>query len=487
MTARSPGIFGTALPQQIPRCFTRYICYNSALVLLILAFYGPTGWLAGFKGGSMSSNKKIEIPVGGEKITIENEVLQIPDRPIIPFVEGDGTGRDIWRAAVRVFDAAVEKAYGSRRSVRWMEVYAGEKAHNLYGSWLPDDTVQAFQEYLVGIKGPLTTPIGGGIRSLNVALRKALDLYVCQRPVRYFMGVPSPVKHPEYVDMVVFRENTEDIYTGIEFESGTADNQSFKTLLRDNFPKEYAKIRFPETAGIGIKPVSKEGTARLVRAAIRWALENKRRSVTLVHKGNIMKYTEGAFRNWGYEVAEQEFGDRVYTWAAWERTRQDSGEEQANATQAAALKDGKLLVKDVIADIVFQQTITRAQEFDVLATMNLNGDYLSDALAAQVGGIGIAPGGNINYTSGHAVFEATHGTAPKYADKDMVNPGSLILSGEMMLRYLGWHEAADLIIKGMENAIAAKTVTYDFHRLMEGARLLKCSEFGEAVIFHMDD
>jgi len=337
----------------------------------------------------------------------------------------------------------------------------------------------------VGIKGPLTTPIGGGIRSLNVALRKALDLYVCQRPVTYFAGVPSPVKHPEYVDMVVFRENTEDIYTGIEFELGSQENRRFKELLKEQFPKEYTKMRFPETSGIGIKPVSQEGTARLVRAAIRWALENKRRSVTLVHKGNIMKFTEGAFRNWGYEVAEQEFGDRVYTWSEWERARSEKGEDQANAEQDAALKAGKLLVKDVIADIVFQQTITRAREFDVLATMNLNGDYLSDALAAQVGGIGIAPGGNINYTTGHAVFEATHGTAPKYADKDMVNPGSVILSGEMMFRYMGWHEAADQIIKGMDGAIAAKTVTYDFHRLMDNATLLKTSEFGEAVIQQM--
>jgi isocitrate dehydrogenase len=401
-------------------------------------------------------------------------------------VEGDGTGRDIWKASQRVLDAAVEKAYQGRKQICWMEVFAGEKAFSSFGSWLLDETVQAFNEFLVGIKGPLTTPIGGGIRSLNVALRKALDLYVCQRPVRYFQGVPSPVKHPEYVDMVVFRENTEDIYTGIEFEYGTAENQQFKDLLKEHFPKEHAKIRFPTTAGVGLKPVSVEGTERLVRAAIRWALENKRRSVTLVHKGNIMKFTEGAFRNWGYEVAEREFGERVYTWATWERTRLEKDEEAANAEQEAALKAGKLLIKDVIADIVFQQTITRARDFDVLATMNLNGDYLSDALAAQVGGIGIAPGGNINYTTGHAVFEATHGTAPKYADKDMVNPGSVILSGEMMLRYMGWNEAAEMVIQGMEGAITAKTVTYDFHRLMDGATLLKCSEFGDAVIQHMD-
>ncbi len=428
----------------------------------------------------------IQVPKGGEKICIENGELQVPDRPILPFIEGDGTGRDIWKASVRVLDAAVEKAYGGKRQIHWMEVYAGEKAYNNFGSWLPDETVEAFQEFLVGIKGPLTTPIGGGIRSLNVALRKTLDLFVCQRPVRYFAGVPSPVKHPEYVDMVVFRENTEDIYTGIEFEHGSEDNRRFKELLQSQFPKEYARIRFPDSSGLGLKPVSQEGTERLVRAAIRWALANGRRSLTLVHKGNIMKYTEGAFRNWGYELAEREFGDRVYTWARWEDTRTEAGEAAANAEQEAALQEGRLLIKDVIADIVFQQTITRAREFDVLATMNLNGDYLSDALAAQVGGIGIAPGGNINYDTGHAVFEATHGTAPKYADKDMVNPGSVILSGEMMLNYMGWNEAAELVIKGMEGAIQARTVTYDFHRLMEGATLLKTSEFGEAVIRHMD-
>jgi isocitrate dehydrogenase len=429
----------------------------------------------------------IRVPKGGEKITITDGKLQVPDRPVLPFVEGDGTGRDIWRASVRVFDAAVAKAYGNRRKVMWMEVFAGEKAFTQFGTWLPDETIQAFNEFLVGIKGPLTTPIGGGIRSLNVALRKALDLYVCQRPVRYFQGVPSPVKHPEQVDMVIFRENTEDIYTGIEFEHGTSESQAFKQLLQEHFPKEYAKIRFPNTAGIGVKPVSAEGTYRLVRAAIQWALDNHRKSVTLVHKGNIMKYTEGAFRNWGYELAEKEFGNQTYTWAQWERTKDSQSEEAANAEQDTALKAGRLLIKDVIADIVFQQTITRPREFDVLATMNLNGDYLSDALAAQVGGIGIAPGGNINYATGHAVFEATHGTAPKYADKDQVNPGSVILSGEMMFRYMGWGEAADRIIKGMEGAIAAKTVTYDFHRLMEGATKLKCSEFGDAIIQHMED
>lgn len=428
----------------------------------------------------------LQNPQSGERIRMEGGQLIVPNQPIIPFVEGDGTGRDIWRASQRVFDAAVEKAYGGKRKIHWLEVLAGEKAFQQTGNWLPEETLTVFREYLVGIKGPLTTPVGGGIRSLNVALRKALDLYVCLRPVRYFKGVPSPVRRPEDVDMVIFRENTEDIYTGIEFELGSEANQRFKAFLRENFPQEYQKIRFPQTAAFSLKPVSKEGTYRLVRAALRYALQYKRRSVTLVHKGNIMKFTEGAFRNWGYELAEQEFGDQVYTWAQWERTKAEKGEEAANAEQDAALKAGKLLIKDVIADIVFQQTITRARDFDVLATMNLNGDYLSDALAAQVGGIGIAPGGNINYDSGHAVFEATHGTAPKYADKDMVNPGSVILSGEMMLRYMGWDEAADLIIRGMDGAIQAKTVTYDFHRLMEGATLLKCSEFGDAVIRHMD-
>ncbi len=427
----------------------------------------------------------ISVPTTGEKISIVAGKLSVPNHPVLPFVEGDGIGRDIWRASQRVFDAAVKQAYGESRKIEWMEVFAGEKAFQKVGSWLPDETVQAFMEFLVGIKGPLTTPIGGGIRSLNVALRKALDLYVCQRPVRYFTGVPSPVRHPEYVDMVIFRENTEDIYTGIEFEYGTEDNHRFVHMLKESFPAEYEKMRFPETSGIGIKPVSKEGTFRLVRSAIQWALENQRRSVTLVHKGNIMKYTEGAFRNWGYELALSEFSDRVYTWAEWERTKNGKGEEAANIEQDSALRAGKMLVKDVIADIVFQQTLTRPREFDVLATMNLNGDYLSDALAAQVGGIGIAPGGNINYTTGHAVFEATHGTAPKYTDKDVVNPGSLILSGEMMFRYMGWNEVADLIVKGMEGAISAKTVTYDFHRQMDGATLLKCSEFGDAIIRQM--
>jgi isocitrate dehydrogenase len=429
----------------------------------------------------------ISVPDTGDKITITGGKLFVPDHPVIPFVEGDGTGRDIWRASRRVFDAAVRLAYGEKRKVEWMEVFAGEKANKLIGSWLPEETIQAFREYLVGIKGPLTTPVGGGIRSLNVALRKALDLYVCQRPVRYFPGVPSPVRHPENVNMVIFRENTEDIYTGMEFEYGTQKNEIFKRLLKENFPEEYEKMPFPETAGIGLKSISREGTFRLVRAAIQWALDNKRLSVTLVHKGNIMKYTEGAFRKWGYELAEAEFGDRVYTWAQWERTKEEKGEDAAQREQDEYCQAGKLLIKDFIADNLFQQTLLRSSNFDVLATTNLNGDYLSDALAAQVGGIGIAPGGNINYANGHAVFEATHGTAPRHADKDEINPGSLILSGEMMFCYLGWTEAADLIIKGMEGAIAAKTVTYDFHRLLEGATLLKCSEFGDAIIQHMAD
>lgn len=433
------------------------------------------------------SYQSIEVPAEGEKITVKDSKLQVPDQVILPFIEGDGTGPDIWRAASNVFNAAVKKAYQGTRKVVWMEVFAGEKAYNKLGQWLPEETIEAFKDYLVGIKGPLTTPVGGGFRSLNVALRKALDLYVCLRPVRYYSGVPSPVKRPEDVDMVVFRENTEDIYAGIEFQKGTPQEKEFKRLLKEYFPDEYAKMRFPESSGIGIKPVSEEGSKRLVRAAIRYGLENDRRSVTLVHKGNIMKFTEGAFRTWGYEVAEAEFGAQVYTWAQWERTKTDKGQEAANTEQKEALNAGKLLVKDVIADIVFQQTITRASEFDILATMNLNGDYLSDALAAQVGGIGIAPGGNINYEHGHAIFEATHGTAPKYANQDVVNPGSVILSGEMMFKYMGWHEVARLIVKGLEGAISAKTVTYDFNRLMDGATKLSTSEFGEAIIQHMDD
>jgi isocitrate dehydrogenase len=421
----------------------------------------------------------------GEKIAKSGEKLHVPDRPIVPFIEGDGTGPDIWRASVRVLDAAVEKAYKGKRKISWMEVYAGQKAFDAHNTWLPDDTVTAFREFLVGIKGPLTTPIGGGIRSLNVALRQMLDLYVCLRPVRWFKGVPSPVKRPEKVDMVIFRENTEDIYAGIEFEQGSEANKKFLTLFKEAFPKEYSKIRFPETSGIGIKPTSKEGTERLVRAALKYAVDFKRKSVTIVHKGNIMKFTEGAFRNWSYALAEEEFAGKTYTWEQWERTKKAKGEDAANAEQKTALAAGKILVKDAIADITLQQVLTRPDEFDVIATMNLNGDYLSDALAAQVGGIGIAPGGNINYVTGHAVFEATHGTAPKYANQDKVNPGSVILSGEMMLRYMGWTEAADLIIKGMDGAIGAKTVTYDFARLMEGAKEVKCSEFGSAIVAQM--
>ena len=428
---------------------------------------------------------RFEVPSGGEPITIQDGVLQVPDRPILPYIEGDGTGPDIWRATSRVLEAAVEKAYGGGRKLMWMEVYAGGKSFELLGTWLPDETVDAFRKYHVGIKGPLTTPVGGGIRSLNVALRQILDLYVCLRPVRWFQGVPSPVRAPQDVDMVIFRENTEDIYAGIEFEEGTEPNRKFLALLRENFPTEYGKIRFPETSGLGLKPVSVEGTERLVRAAVQYAVDQKRRSVTFVHKGNIMKFTEGAFRNWGYALAEREFGDSVYTWEQWERTKARDGEQAANAEQKAALEAGRILVKDAIADITLQQVLTRPREFDVIATMNLNGDYLSDALAAQVGGIGIAPGGNINYTTGHAVFEATHGTAPKYADQDKVNPGSLTLSGEMMLRYLGWNEAADLVVKGMDGAISEGIVTYDFARLREGAREVKCSEFGAAVIERM--
>ncbi|MCJ7678746.1 MAG: NADP-dependent isocitrate dehydrogenase [Anaerolineales bacterium] len=425
------------------------------------------------------------VPSTGQRITLHNGRLAVPDAPIIPFIEGDGTGRDIWRASVRVFDAAVRKAYGDRRRVAWMEVFAGEKSFTQNNSWLPDETVDAFREFRVGIKGPLTTPVGGGIRSLNVALRIALDLYVCLRPVRHFEGVPSPVRRPQYVDMVIFRENTEDLYTGIEFEAYSEANAQFQALLKQHFPKEFTKVRFPDSSSFALKPISREGTERLVRAAIQWALDNQRRSVTLMHKGNIMKFTEGAFRNWGYELAEREFSERVYTWATWERTRGSQGEAAANQEQDEAVRGGRILIKDVIADIAFQQTLTRPREFDVIATMNLNGDYLSDALAAQVGGIGSAPGGNINFETGHAVFEATHGTAPKYTDKDVVNPGSVILSGEMMFRHLGWTEAADLILHGIEGAIAARRVTYDFHRLMDNATLVRCSEFGEAIIEHM--
>ena len=424
----------------------------------------------------------IQPPPGGAKITISNGQLQVPDQPIIPFIEGDGTGRDIWAASVRVFDAAVQKAYGGKRKIHWMEVFAGEKANRTFNSWLPDETVKACRDYLVSIKGPLTTPVGGGIRSLNVALRQMLDLYVCQRPVRWFKGVPSPIRSPEKVDMVIFRENTEDIYAGIEFEEGSADCKKFLDLFKQNFPKQFAKIRFPESSGIGLKPASREGTERLFRSAVQYAIANKRKSITIVHKGNIMKFTEGAFRNWCYRVAESEFSDHVFTWEQWERIKASQGERAAGEQMDAAKKSGKIIIKDAIADITLQQILTRPDEFDVIATMNLNGDYISDALAAQVGGIGIAPGGNINYLTGHAVFEATHGTAPKYADLDKVNPGSLILSGEMMLRYMGWLEAADAIIGAMDRTIGQKTVTYDFARLMTGATEVKCSEFGSLLI-----
>jgi isocitrate dehydrogenase len=430
------------------------------------------------------SYKKIVIPAG-EKITMQNGVLNVPNNPIVPFIEGDGTGADIWRASVRVMDAAVEKAYGGKKKISWMEVYAGEKANEVYEEtvWLPEETNDAIREYLVGIKGPLTTPVGGGIRSINVALRQILDLYACIRPVQYFTGVPSPVKQPELVDMVIFRENTEDIYAGIEYQAQTPDAIKLIKFLQEEM--KVTKIRFPDTSSIGIKPVSQEGTERLVRAALKYALENKRRNLTLVHKGNIMKFTEGSFKNWGYALAEREFGSQVYTWAQWERTKEASGESAANAEQDAALKSGKLLVKDAIADAFLQQILLRPSEYDVIATLNLNGDYLSDALAAQVGGIGIAPGANINYISGHAVFEATHGTAPKYAGQDKVNPSSVILSGEMMFRFFGWNEAADLILSSLSKTIGQKRVTYDFHRLMEGATLLKCSEFGDALIENM--
>jgi len=464
--------------------------------------------------------KNITVPPDGAKISIEAGKLQVPDNPIIPYVEGDGTGRDIWRATVRVIDAAVEKAYGGKRKIRWMEVYAGEKAFKMFKAWLPDETVAAFREFLVGIKGPLTTPIGGGIRSLNVALRQMLDLYVCLRPVRYYNGAPSPMKHPEYVNMVIFRENTEDIYTGLEFPYGSEDNRKFMAMLKEAFPKDYSKIRFPETSGVGIKPISVEGTERLVRAAIKWALENKRKSINLVHKGNIMKYTEGAFKDWGYALAKREFREQIVTeresWILGNKEAQpdlsveenarlvDPGFDMMSPDQQNTIKreveealklwnthgngqwKKKLLIKDSIADVTLQFVLIRPRDYDVIATMNLNGDYISDALAAQVGGIGIAPGANINYVTGHAIFEATHGTAPKYANLDKVNPGSVILSSEMMLRYMGWVEAADLIVKGLEGAVAAKTVTYDFARLMDGAVEVKCSEFGNAIIKHMD-
>ncbi|MFO1501937.1 MAG: NADP-dependent isocitrate dehydrogenase [Verrucomicrobiota bacterium] len=450
--------------------------------------------------------KDVAPPAGG-KITSSGGKLTVPDNPIIPFIRGDGTGPDIWAASERVFNAAAQKAYGGKRKIAWFEVFAGEAAKRRFDNWLPDDTIEAFKEYLVGIKGPLTTPVGGGIRSLNVALRQLLDLYVCLRPVQYFQGVPSPVKHPEKVDMVIFRENTEDIYAGIEFSGGSPEAERFLAFLAQEFPKDFNKIRFgtrekvadylkvaapdhsAEAAqvcvGIGVKPISLVGTIRLIRAAIDYAIRHQRRSVTIVHKGNIMKFTEGAFRDWAYAAADRIFGSKIYTWARWERTKREQGEPIANEEQRAAVKGGAILVKDAIADITLQQVLTRPEDFDVIATPNLNGDYLSDALAAQVGGIGIAPGGNINYVTGHAIFEATHGTAPKYANQDKVNPGSVVLSGEMMLRYMGWTEAADLILKGLNGAIASKRVTYDFARLMEGATEIKCSEFGDNIIAHM--
>ncbi len=419
----------------------------------------------------------------GENITVTNGTLQVPNAPIIPFIIGDGTGPDIWNAAVRVFDAAVEKAYNGEKKIEWKEVYAGEKAFNKTGNWLPEETLDLIREHIIAIKGPLTTPVGGGIRSLNVALRQELDLYTCLRPVRYFTGVPSPVKRPEDTDMVIFRENTEDIYAGIEYAEGSEGVAKLLEFLQNEMGVN--KIRFPETSGLGIKPISKEGTERLVRAAIEYALEHKRASLTLVHKGNIMKFTEGAFKNWGYELAEREYAEHVFTWNQYDRIKEEEGTDAANKAQADAEAAGKLIVKDSIADIFLQQILTRPKEFDVVATMNLNGDYISDALAAQVGGIGIAPGANINYMTGHAIFEATHGTAPKYAGLDKVNPSSVILSGEMMFRHLGWNEAADLIIKSMETSIEAKVVTYDFARLMDGATEVKCSEFADELIKNM--
>jgi len=420
----------------------------------------------------------------GEKITVKNGVLNVPNNPIIPFIEGDGIGPDIWAASERVLNAAVEKAYKGERKLVWKEVLAGEKAFNQTGEWLPSETLDLINEYLIAIKGPLTTPVGGGIRSLNVALRQELDLFVCLRPVRWFEGVPSPVKRPQDTDMVIFRENTEDIYAGIEYEKGTEAVKKVIDFLQNEMGVK--KIRFPETSGIGIKPVSEQGTTRLVRAAINYAIKEGRKSVTLVHKGNIMKFTEGAFKNWGYELAEKEFGDKVFTWAQYDRIKAEQGSDAANKAQADAEATGKIIVKDAIADIFLQQILTRPREFDVVATMNLNGDFISDALAAQVGGIGIAPGANINYETGHAIFEATHGTAPKYAGLDKVNPSSVILSGVLLLEHLGWNEAASMVIKSVEKTIASKVVTYDFARLMDGATEVKTSEFGDELIKNME-
>ncbi|MGJ9457180.1 NADP-dependent isocitrate dehydrogenase [Oceanobacillus sp. CF4.6] len=427
--------------------------------------------------------RRVLLMAQGEKIIVENGNLNVPNNPIIPFIEGDGTGPDIWASAKEVIEASVEKAYNGEKKIDWLEVYAGQKAFDKTGEWLPQDTLDKINEYKIAIKGPLTTPIGGGIRSLNVALRQELDLYTCLRPVRYFEGVPSPVKRPEDVDMVIFRENTEDIYAGIEWQKGSDDVKKVIEFLKNEMG--VSNIRFPETSGIGVKPVSEEGTKRLVRSAIEYALTEGRDSVTLVHKGNIMKFTEGAFKQWGYEVAEQEYGDKVFTWAEYDRLVESDGKDVANKAQDEALASGKILVKDAIADIFLQQILTRPKEFDVVATMNLNGDYISDALAAQVGGIGIAPGANINYDTGHAIFEATHGTAPKYAGLDKVNPSSVILSAVLMLEHLGWREAADLITVSMDKTIASKVVTYDFARLMDGATEVKCSEFGQELIKNM--
>ncbi|SDN55824.1 NADP-dependent isocitrate dehydrogenase [Alkalicoccus daliensis] len=418
--------------------------------------------------------------MSGEKITVTNGELHVPNTPIIPFIEGDGIGPDIWKAASKVIEAAVDKAYNGEKAIEWKEVLAGQKAHDTTGEWLPNETLDTIREYMIAIKGPLTTPIGGGFRSLNVALRQELDLFACVRPVRWYEGVPSPVKRPEDTDMVIFRENSEDIYAGIEFQEGTPEAKKLIDFLQNDMGAD--KIRFPETSGIGIKPISKEGTERLVRSALEYTLEQGRKSLTLVHKGNIMKFTEGAFKNWGYELAEREFGDKVFTWREYDEIVEQKGKDAANAAQDEAEKAGKIIVKDAIADIFLQQILTRPKEFDVVATMNLNGDYVSDALAAQVGGIGIAPGANINYDSGHAIFEATHGTAPKYAGEDKVNPSSVLLSGVLMLRHLGWGEAADMIENAMDKTIAEKTVTYDFARLMDGATEVKCSEFGDALI-----
>ena len=447
----------------------------------------PPGTAPGTAPGS--STAAPATPENAEPIQFKSGELTVPSRPIVPFIEGDGIGPDIWKASQRVFDAAVEKAYGGDKQIAWKEVLAGEKAHNETGEWLPEATLDAFRQHFVGIKGPLTTPVGGGIRSLNVALRQELDLYTCLRPVRHFAGVPSPVKQPELTDMVIFRENSEDIYAGIEFENGSDDCNKFKESFSKDFPDLWKKVRFPDTVGIGIKPVSKEGTYRIVKAAIQYAIDHNRDSVTLVHKGNIMKFTEGGFRDWGYQAAAEAFGATPLDGGPWHVIKK--GTDVGHATDLASGEKSKsvaerdIVIKDVIADAMLQQILTRPAEYDVIATLNLNGDYISDALAACVGGIGIAPGGNINYDTGHAIFEATHGTAPKYAGQDKVNPGSVILSGEMMLRHLGWTEAADLVIRGVEAAIAAKTVTYDFERQMDGATLLKCSEFGEAIVKHM--